>query len=406
MILLYIIASAAIVIQILFIVQVGGNFHYTIKKSRKKRLTRRPATALIVPCKGLDTAFEKNISSFYKLEYENYLLVFVVEDTSDPAYEKLCQIKDKLLDNSQAQDAQILVAGITKGCSQKLHNMLFAYEHIGDEVEVLAFADSDVCVRPDWLAHLVYPLRKPKSSDQKIGAATGYRLFIPQKNNLATLTLCSINAKVAQLLGDTRFNQAWGGSMAIRVDIFRQLELDKIWTTAISDDLTLSRAVKRGGLHIAFVPACLVASYEQTTWTGLFEFARRQFLITRVTTAGTWWFGLFCSLFAVLGFWGAAAMAIYCFAASQGCWQIFAATSAVFLAGQLWRSILRQKMVRELLSDDADKMRLAAGADIIASPVWSLITLILIISSAFGRTITWRGKRYKILSATETQILD
>ena len=405
MILLYVIASAAIAVQILFIVQVGLNFRYTIKKSRKERITRRPGTALIVPCKGLDTAFEKNISSFYKLEYENYLLVFVVEDTSDPAHEQLLRIKDKLLDNSQAKNAQILVAGITKGCSQKLHNMLFAYKHIGDEVEVLAFADSDVCIRPDWLAHLVYPLRKPKSNTQKIGASSGYRLFIPQKNNLATLTLSSINAKVAQLLGDTHFNQAWGGSMAIRVDIFRQLELDKIWTTAISDDLTLSGAVKKAGLHVAFVPACLVASYEQTTWAKLFEFARRQFLITRVTTACTWWFGLFCSLFAVLGFWGTAAMAIYCFKNGQGDWQIFAITSAIFLAGQLCRSILRQKLIRELLAADADKMRVAARADIAGSPVWSLIMLILIISSAFGRTITWRKKRYKLLSATETQIV-
>ena len=405
MILLYVIASAAIVVQILFIVQVGQNFRYTIKKSRKERTTRRPETALIVPCKGLDTAFEKNISSFYKLEYENYMLVFVVEDTSDAAYEQLCRIKDELLEDSQARDAQILVAGITTGCSQKLHNMLFAYKHIGDEVEVLAFADSDAFIRPDWLAHLVYPLRKPKAGGQKIGAASGYRLFIPLKNNLATLTLSSINAKVAQLLGDTHFNQAWGGSMAIRVDIFRQLELDKIWTTAISDDLTLSGAVKKAGLHIAFAPACLVASYEQTTWAKLFEFARRQFLITRVTTPGTWWFGLFCSLFAVLGFWGAAAMAIYCFASGQGYWQIFALTSAVFFAGQLWRSILRQKMIRELLAADADKMRAAARADIAGGPVWSLIMLILIISSAFGRTITWRRKRYKLLSATKTQIV-
>ena len=405
MILLYVIAWTAIVVQILFIVQVGQNFRYTIKKSRKERTTRRPETALIVPCKGLDTAFEKNISSFYKLDYKNYLLVFVVEDVSDPAYERLCRIKDELLEDSQARDAQILVAGITTGCSQKLHNMLFAYRHIGDDVEVLAFADSDACIRPDWLAHLVYPLRKPKSSGQKIGAASGYRLFIPQKNNLATLAMSSINAKIAQLLGDTHFNKAWGGSMAIRVDIFRQLELDKIWTTAISDDLTLSGAVKRAGLHIAFAPACLVASYEQTTWAKLFEFARRQFLITRVTTAGTWWFGLFCSLFAVLGFWGAAAMAIYCSASGRGHWKIFALTSAVFFAGQLWRSILRQKMIRELLAADADKMRAAAKADMAGGPVWSLIMLILIISSAFGRTIIWRGKRYKLLSATKTQIV-
>ena len=62
-------------------------------------------------------------------------------------------------------------------------------------------------------------------------------------------------------------------------------------------------------------------------------------------------------------------------------------------------------MIRELLADDADKMRAAARADIAGGPVWSLIMLTLIISSAFGRTITWRRKRYKLLSATKTQIV-
>ena len=406
MVWVHVIASVAILVQILFIIQVGHNFNYVIKKSRTVRRTRRPKTAIIVPCKGLDTTFKKNISSFYELDYKPYLLIFVVEDKSDAAYEPLCRIRDELLAGSQAQEARILVAGVTKGCGQKLHNMLYAYENIADEVEVLAFADSDACVCSKWLAHLTHPLRKPKKGEQKIGASSGYRLFIPQKNNPATLTLSSINAKVAQLLGDTRFNQAWGGSMAIRVDIFRQLELDKIWSTAISDDLTLSRAVKKAGLRIAFAPACLVASYEETTWGKLFEFARRQFLITRITMPGTWWFGLFSSLFAVLGFWGGAAAAIYGFVSGVGSWQIFAAMSVTFFIGQLWRSILRQKMIRELLADDAEKMRVAARADLFGCSLWSLITLALIISSAFGRTIKWRGRRYKLLSATKTQIIE
>ena len=58
---------------------------------------------------------------------------------------------------------------------------------------------------------------------------SGYRWFIPMENNSATLALSVINAKIAQLLGVTRFNQAWGGSMAVRVDVFKRLGMDKIW---------------------------------------------------------------------------------------------------------------------------------------------------------------------------------
>jgi len=67
--------------------------------------------------------------------------------------------------------------------------------------------------------------------------------------------------------------------MAIRVDVFREIGLDKIWPRTISDDLSLSRAVKKAGKKVEFVPACLVASYESTTWRKLFEFAQRGYEI-------------------------------------------------------------------------------------------------------------------------------
>ena len=120
--------------------------------------------------------------------------------------------------------------------------MLYCYHRIPQDVEIMAFADSDICVPANWLNHLVFPLRKSKH-----GAATGYRWFVPQKNNLATIALACVNAKIAQLLGDSIFNLAWGGSMAIRVDTFREVGLDKIWPNTISDDASLTVAVKKAG---------------------------------------------------------------------------------------------------------------------------------------------------------------
>ncbi len=365
--------------------------------------------ALIVPCKGLDPAFQKNITSFFNQDYENYLLWFVVADEQDPAYGELCKLKDQISQTSKAKDIQILIAGKIderQKCSQKIHNLLYCYEKIGDEVEVLAFADSDVCVRSDWLRHIVWPLRQ-----YRYGATSGYRWFIPTKQNLASLALSAVNAKVAQLLGNTRFNVAWGGSMAIRVDVFRKVGLDKIWPKTLSDDLSLTYAVKKAGMKVAFVPACLVASYESTTWGELFEFGRRQFLITRVSKPGTWWFGLFSSLYSVLGIWATAALAIYAAIIADKNLTLFAAVPIVFFAGQLIRAILRQDMAEKLLgyeiqegSEQWRAMRAARTADIFFSWLWSLLLLVFIISSAFGRIICWRGIRYKLLGPTETTV--
>ena len=396
----YYIALAAILLQLVFLFQVYRNYRYALAKYKKKRSSYRPRTALIVPCKGLDSAFQENISSFFNQDYEDYLLWFVVADKSDPAYGQLCKLKNQLSQNSRVQDVQVLVASQAQSCSQKIHNLLYCYERIGNDVEVLAFADSDICVRSDWLSHIVYPLRKSKN-----GAASGYRWFIPRKNNSASLALSAVNAKIAQLLGNTRFNQAWGGSMAVRVDVFRQLGIDKIWPKCLSDDLSLSLSVKKAGRKMVFVPACLVASYESTTWRKLFEFGRRQFLITRVSAPRAWWVGLCSGLYSVLGLWAGAGLAIYAAAIGERNLPLFAAVPIVFFVSQMGMAILRQKMISKLLRYDLPKMKAACAADILFFWIWSPLLLFFIVSSAFGRTIRWRGIRYKLLGPTETIVV-
>ncbi|MFA6424909.1 MAG: glycosyltransferase family 2 protein [Phycisphaerae bacterium] len=394
---LYITAIICIVMQILFLVQVRSNCKYFLNKAERDRVSYRPKTAMIVPCKGIDTEFEKNISSFYEIDYNGYELIFVVENAEDAAYNRLAEIKKKFAGKTKAFDVRILVAGVAAQGSQKLHNLLYAFANISNGVEVLAFADSDACVKNNWLSHILYPLRK-----DKYGVSSGYRWYVPVKNNLATLALASMNAKVAQLLGPTIFNKAWGGAMAVRVDVFKKLGIDKIWRTAASDDLTISRAVKKAGLIVAFVPVCLSASYEQTNWKGLFEFVRRQFIITRITMPGTWVFGLFSAVFSIFGLWGFAAIAAAVYFKGTGRWELFVAAAAVFFVSQITRAVMRQSVIFKLLPEDAEKMKIAAMADIVGGPIWSIVLLACIISSAFTRTIKWRGVKYKLISPTET----
>ena len=425
----YYIALIAIISQLFFLVAMTMNYHFALGKYRKKRSWTRVRVVLIVPCKGLDPNFQKNIASFFNQDYKDYLLWFVVAEKSDPAYDVLCKLKQQLSPTSEAQDVQVMVAGAVtppkkpdnarpseqtsnavaqvQACSQKIHNLLYCYEKIGGDIDVLAFADSDICVRSDWLKHLVWPLRKSKN-----GAASGYRWFVPKKNNPASLALSAMNAKVAQFLGKSHFNQAWGGSMAIRVEVFRKVGLDKIWPKALSDDYSLTYAVKKARLNVTFVPACLVASYESTTWPGLFEFGRRQFLITRVSRPWTWLFGLGSSLYAVLGLWAGAALALYAATIGDKNLPLFVTVPIAFFLCQLTRAILRQKMAGKLLKyeqqttpSEQRAIRAACAADILGFWLWSLMLLFLIISSAFGRTICWRGIRYKLLGPDETIVV-
>ncbi|MHC4123993.1 MAG: glycosyltransferase family 2 protein, partial [Planctomycetota bacterium] len=328
-------------------------------------------------------------------------LWFVVADQEDPAYEKLCELKNRLSHDCLAKDIKICVAGQARSCSQKIHNLLHCYKNISDNTKVLAFADADICVRIDWLSHLVYPLHKSKN-----GCASGYRWFVPKTNNIATIALSTINGKVAMLLGNTHFNQVWGGSMAIKTETFQRLGIEKIWQKALSDDLSISYAVKKAKLKVAFVPACLVASYESTTWQKLFEFGRRQFLITRIYMPKTWWFGLISCLFSTTGLWATVVLAILAQLTADKNVYLYTWVPILFFANQAYRALLRQKMISKVLKKDVPQMKPVIAADIFFSWLWSLIMLIFILSSAFGRTITWRGIKYKLISPTETIIIN
>jgi hypothetical protein len=196
--------------------------------------------------------------------------------------------------------------------------------------------------------------------------------------------------------------------MAIRVDIFRKIGLDKIWSKTISDDLSLSHAVKKAGKKIEFVPACLVASYESTTWQELFEFARRQFVITRVSAPLTWLFGLISTLYSILGLWAGLVLAIYAVLKSSITdYQllILVAVPILFFTEQLFSAILRQKMINKVLQKDWPNLKRACIADILFFWLWSLLLLFFIIFSALGSTIRWRGIRYKLLGPSETIIV-
>lgn len=387
--------------QGLFLYQSWRNYRYALAKSRRTNKLYHPRVLLTVPCKGIDHEFEKNISSVLFQDYPDHVLHFVVEDTSDPAYESLNRLITSVGVRCRARRIEVLVAGKGQECSQKIHNLLYSCRRAPEGVEVFAFADSDACLPSHWLNALVYPLRK-----DHCGATTGYRWFVPRTDNLATLALSAINAKIAQQLGNTMFNHLWGGSMAVRTNLFNAADLERIWHNAISDDLGLSYAVKKGGRKVTFAPECLVASYEETTWMGLLEFARRQFLITRIVMPGTWRFGLFALVYSLMGPWGGLAIFGYAWTAGIEFNELlWGAVPAVFGAGNIGLAILRQRMIRVILPNDTRRLRAAAWADVGGTLVWSWLLFFCILSSVLGRTITWRGIRYRLLGPDRTQVL-
>lgn len=355
----------------------------------------QPFVELIVPCKGIDLDFDAMAAGVLSQDYPAYRVTFVVESQVDPAYGRLSQI----LPRFPKARTRLLVAGTARNCGQKVHNLLVATESLDPAAAILTFMDSDIRPAPDWLNKLVSNL-----SQEKFAAVTGYRWFVPQDASWASAVLSALNAPVAGMLGNHGMNVVWGGAWAIRRHTFDDLHVRQRWQGTLSDDLVVYRTLREAGLKTAFEPACLAPSSARFTWTSLFEFARRQYLITRVYAPGLWILGVLGGVLAATTFWGG--LTLSGMLAAQGLWwaPLLVLPPALQYSLTSIRAWMRQSCARRRLPEHAPALGSIAWLDIWLHPLLSLLNLGCWLSASVGRTITWRAIRYRLVSRRETHL--
>jgi ceramide glucosyltransferase len=234
-----------------------------------------PKTCVIVPCKGADKSFRENINAVCTQEYKDYSILFVTDSTQDAAYSALQEILRKY------PHTKLLTADSLTGCSGKIAALLKGIKEAGD-VEVYVFADSDIKPHKEWLRYLVSSL-----DDQHIGATTGYRWYFP--HSCKSLLISTWNMAGMIPFFYHRLNYTWGGSTAIRKDLFEKLEIAKKWRSGFSDDLILTNAVKQAGYNIQFVPKCIVeSSYDSENIHQFLHWGTREFIWARWYYPLTW----------------------------------------------------------------------------------------------------------------------
>ena len=190
-----------------------------------------PMASVIVPAKGRDVQFRKNVESLMKQDYPNYELIYVV-DEEDEAYRELRSMGI----------TPVLTWYKCSGCSGKVRALLSGIA--SSKGDVLVFADSDTEYPPNWLRSLIRPL-------DRYMASTLFSWPKPVRLSFRNL----MRAGFWTLGFESQFTGGrflWGGSMAFRRELFDQRtmeELSREWC----DDCTMTRIVKSRNGAIAFV---------------------------------------------------------------------------------------------------------------------------------------------------------
>ena len=354
-----------------------------------------PFVTVIVPCRGLDTGLENNLRALIEQDYSDYEVIFVLDDKNDEAVPIIENISREC-----TKDAKIIVAEKAVNCSQKVENLREAVLHAADESEAFAFVDSDARPSKNWLRSLAAPLQ-----DKTVGASTGYRWFISERSGIASEMLSAWNASIASALGPkTKTNFCWGGSMAIRRDVFEQIDMREKWRGTLSDDFAVTRALKDVGLPIVFVPQALTASVEDRSFGELLGFTTRQMKITRVYAPRLWLLSFFGS-----GVFNTVTIAALLIIVSnrQNDFVMFAAIATILLVsifsiGKSWLRLKAVKLVLNAYKTELDRQFLPQNT------LW-LLTPALFLYNSFAallsRRLKWRGITYELKSPTETVII-
>ena len=348
-----------------------------------------PFVSVIAPTRGRESGFIDNVRPLLEQDYPRYEIRFVFDDPQDPS---LPLVNDL--------GAAPVIAGPATDTGQKVHNLIAGVREIDPRCEVIVFVDTDARPATDWVRKLVAPL-----ADERIGASTGYRWFVPEKGGVASRLRGVWNASIASALGaDTAKNFCWGGSTAIRRSTFEELKVVDHWCGTVSDDFTITRVLKDAKLPIHFTPHCLVPSVGDCGWRELFEFTTRQIKITRVYAHHLWLPLLLGSALFAIAFFGGILLLLLRLWRGQPIALLLSVLIVIFALGAA-KSFIRWRAVNLPLAKYRAALRRDLAAHIFLWPFASLLYLYNAIVAAFSRRITWRGITYNLLSPTEAVII-
>ncbi|HEX8144311.1 MAG TPA: glycosyltransferase [Pyrinomonadaceae bacterium] len=381
-----------------------GGFRYLSfvrRELERERPAFTPYASVIAPCRGIDQGLRDNLCALFNQKYPAYEIIFVTDSGEDPSLALIEEVRARFAGRSSVK-SRLIFAGPATESGQKVHNLRAACAQIDPASSVLVFVDSDARPVGDWLGSLVAPLEK-----EGMGAATGYRWFIPVAGGFASHLRSVWNASIASALGEhAEKNFCWGGSTAIGRETFESLNISERWRGALSDDFALMRALREARLPVQFVPACLTPSFEDCSLAGLLEFTTRQLKITRVYAPHFWKAVLVGSMLFVAVFFGGIALALARAALGLSFTAPLLVVALIFALGAGKAYVRWRAVSLALAPGGAQPGNRGLLAQLLLWPIASALYLYNALVASFSRRIEWRGITYELKSPTETVIID
>jgi ceramide glucosyltransferase len=336
------------------------------------RPQRLPPVTVLMPLCGAEPGLYEQLRSFCRQDYPEFQIVFGMRDPADPAH----SVVERLVQEFPSIPIDVVVNPQQHGSNRKISNlinMLARARH-----EVLAMADSDVCVGPDYLATVTARLL-----DRDVGLVTCISRGVPTQGIWSRLGAMYINewyvpsVLLAWLFGYRGYVS--GQSLCLRRDTLQGIGGLQAIADHLAEDYRLGELVRDSGLRIELSPYVVRAEHHEPDLASLTRHEIRWMRTLRALRPGSFRF-LFLGFvlpLAVFGIALACAQSTFSLAA----WALFATAVIARLAMHFMH---RMGDDRSLLAD----FWLVPVRDLLICWVWY--------RSLFTSRITWRGTEFDV----------
>jgi ceramide glucosyltransferase len=364
------VAILAALLSVIGIAQAIAGWIATIRFVERSPVlpSERPPVTVLKPLHGDEPLLEQALATLCCQDYPEYQIVFGVRDCTDSAIAVVGRLRAAF----PMRDIALTVDPTEHGANRKISNlinMVPAAKH-----DVLAIADSDLHVRPDYLSDLVGTLAIPGT-----GLATTLYVGLPASRRIPALLGASQithsflpGALLARAMGR---QDCLGATMCLRRTTLMQIGGLNALVDHLADDNVLGQRVRGLGLAVRLAGTVVETTVPEATFTALFRHELRWSRTIQALVPGA--FALSVLQYPI--FWALAAVI-----ASIGAWW----TIGLFLLAWVGRAIAVTGIDRAL----APKLEtLAFPAPVRLLPLRELLSVATMLASYTGKTVDWRG---------------
>lgn len=364
-----------------------------------------PKVAVILTLRGADPSLSRCVEGLLRQKYQDYTIFFVVDHPSDPALpivEKLLAESD-LPKNLGRKWKIVVVEEHLETCALKCNSLVHVISTLERDFEVVALLDADTRPSEGWLRQLVEPL-----SDSRFSATSGLRWYVPERDNWGSLIRMLWNiAAVNQMV----FSQIpWGGSLAIRREVFDKGQLLERWKKTFTDDVSLFSVIRKMGTRVMVTPSLLMLNRETCRLSAFYPWVKRQLMMAKlyhpkwgVVVAQAFLLSaplIFAFILGLYGLWlGNGTLTAWSFGGF-----------ALYILGVLGAFVIMDGSVRKYLRIQGESVPRQTAYGLLKTMICIALTQVVYTFAICGvfrlKNIPWRGVWYRIGHSGDVQLVE